>query len=135
MRKSGKLAIVGCALALTASLVPAAFATGNNNAWQGGNSDADKSSVSTSCVESDSCGHGANFIDANGDGICDTHADGSVNGGGNGACDGTGNTNGTADHPSDGTGNGYGATAGNGNGACDGTGNAAADGNRRGAKA
>jgi hypothetical protein len=69
---------------------------------------------------------GANFVDANGDGICDLYQSGARQGQAQGKGKGYGRGNGTGTHvgPQDGT--GFGAPAGAGTGAgtgiCDGTG-------------
>jgi len=67
---------------------------------------------------------GANFVDANGDGICDNFQNGTrgANGKGQGICRGRGKGNGTHGGPQDGTGVGAPAGAGTGAGVCDGTG-------------
>ncbi len=67
---------------------------------------------------------GANFVDANGDGICDTFQNGTrgANGQGQGKGYGRGKGNGTHVGPQDGTGFGAPAGAGTGTGVCDGTG-------------
>jgi hypothetical protein len=71
---------------------------------------------------------GPNFVDANGDGICDNFQNGTCpncnrgagkRGGGYGPGDGTGHR---GMGPKDGTGFGPGASAGPGSGTCDGTG-------------
>jgi hypothetical protein len=67
---------------------------------------------------------GANFVDANGDGICDNFQNGTrgANGQGQGKGYGRGKGNGTHVGPQDGTGFGAAAGAGSGTGICDGTG-------------
>jgi hypothetical protein len=69
---------------------------------------------------------GANFVDANGDGICDNFQNGTrgANGQGPGKCCGRGRGNGMHAGPQDGTGAGApaGAGTGRGTGTCDGTG-------------
>lgn len=67
---------------------------------------------------------GANFVDANGDGICDNFQSGArgANGQGQGKGYGRGKGNGTHVGPQDGTGFGVQAGAGTGTGICDGTG-------------
>jgi hypothetical protein len=67
---------------------------------------------------------GANFVDANGDGICDNFQNGTrgANGQGQGKCCGRGKGNGMHVGPQDGTGFGAPAGAGIGTGICDGTG-------------
>jgi hypothetical protein len=67
---------------------------------------------------------GANFIDANGDAICDNFQNGTrdANGQGQGKCCGRGKGNGMHVGPQDGTGFGAPAGAGTGTGICDGTG-------------
>jgi hypothetical protein len=66
---------------------------------------------------------GANFVDANGDGICDNFQAGRRGAGqGQGMGYGRGKGNGTHVGPQDGTGFGKAAGAGTGTGICDGTG-------------
>jgi hypothetical protein len=67
---------------------------------------------------------GANFVDANGDGICDNFQSGArgANGQGQGHAYGRGKGDGTHVGPKDGTGFGARAGAGTGTGICDGTG-------------
>ena len=67
---------------------------------------------------------GANFVDANGDGICDNVQTGArgVNGQAKGNGYGRGKGDGTHVGPKDGTGFGARAGAGTGTGVCDGTG-------------
>jgi hypothetical protein len=69
---------------------------------------------------------GANFVDANGDGICDLYQSGTRQGQGQGKGKGYGRGNGTGTHVGPQDGSGYGAPAGAGTGAgtgiCDGTG-------------
>jgi hypothetical protein len=66
----------------------------------------------------------ANFVDANGDGVCDNFQSGGrgANGQGRGMGCGRGKGNGTHVGPQDGTGVGAPAGAGKGTGVCDGTG-------------
>jgi hypothetical protein len=67
---------------------------------------------------------GANFVDANGDGICDNFQNGTRGAGGQGQGKGYGGGKGNGTHvgPQDGTGFGAPAGAGGGTGICDGTG-------------
>ena len=67
---------------------------------------------------------GPNFVDANGDGICDNFQSGvrAANGQGKGKAYGRGRGDGTHIGPQDGTGFGARAGAGTGTGICDGTG-------------
>jgi len=78
---------------------------------------------------------GPNFVDANGDGICDLYQTGQGARAGKGRrmgpADGTGNK---GIGPRDGTGFGARAGAGGGNGICDGTGKGRSAGGRRGGR-
>lgn len=77
-------------------------------------------------VKKQGANHGVNFVDANGDGICDNFTGTK----GNGPKDGTGNKNGKGQGMKKGNGNGNGTGIcngtgkgnGNGTGVCDGTG-------------
>lgn len=118
-----KIAIVACAGALAFALPsPIAYASGAPST--SAPLDVRSGARGLARLATDVAETGRNYVDADGDGLCDNAgsgggaADGSESVAANGVCDGTGKGAGRGYGSGDGTGLGYGP----GDGACDGTG-------------